>query len=103
MPSRTPDEKGRAIARLSRERQVRLTDLAGLPVVVAGVEYRPAVATLIRWGTEGKGGVFLDVLRCSTRRAWVTSRAALGRFAAEVEAATSGASTPLSPTAPQEP
>lgn len=91
MPARRPAAQiAAAIARLNTEELVPLAELAGLPLVLAGEESRPPVRTLLRWGQTGRAGVYLDVLWSRSRLTWVTSRAALARFAAEVEAATQG-------------
>jgi hypothetical protein len=91
MPALRPAaEITRAIERLNAEELIPLADLAGLPVVLAGVESRPPVRTLLRWGQTGRNGVYLDVLWQRSRLTWVTSRAALARFVAAVEAASTG-------------
>lgn len=91
MPSPRPRaEITRAIERLNGEELIPLADLAGLPVELAGEVSHPPVRTLLRWGQLGRRGVYLDVLWSRSRLTWVTSRAALERFAAEVGRAAAG-------------
>jgi hypothetical protein len=82
MPRRA-DHSG-PIDRLRAERQVPLGELAGQPLTINGIDLRPTLAVLLRWGRQGKAGVRLDVLFCRRRGCWVTSRPALERFAAEL-------------------
>lgn len=84
MSKRPSADITRAISRLRTEEQVPLGDLAGRPVEFGGVEVRPTATVLLRWGREGKRGVYLDVLFCTTRAAWVTSRQAVARFQQEL-------------------
>lgn len=84
---RSPDEITRALARLNTEELIRLADLASLPLTIGGVVVRPSYLTLKRWGTEGKGGVYLDVLVMRRTGELVTSRPALERFARELATA----------------
>ena len=71
-----------AIARLRRETQIPIGDLAGKPFEFPDghVLESPSAAQILRWGTAGMRGIFLDVLLCRKTAAWVTSRAAIDRF-----------------------
>jgi hypothetical protein len=75
----------RAIARLRREEQIPLTDLEGEEILFPnGSIVRPIAPQILRWGTQGASGVFLDVLLCRKRLCWVTSRPAVDRFLAAI-------------------
>jgi hypothetical protein len=84
MPRRSSADAELASARLQSETQIPLADLAGLPLTLGGEVYHPSAVTLRRWGADGRGHVYLDTAFCHQRQAWVTSRAALERFAAAV-------------------
>ena len=86
---RSPVDISRAIARLRDEPKLTLDQLSAEPVEVNGVTIRPTGAVLLRWGTTGRGGVYLDVLFDRRRAAWVSSREAVERFRAEMRAARS--------------
>lgn len=75
-----------AIARLRREEQIPVADLAGVPFEFPDghVLESPSAAQILRWGTSGMRGVFLDVLLCRKTAAWVTSRKAVERFKLEL-------------------
>jgi hypothetical protein len=80
-----------AEVRLSAEPCVPVAELAGLPLDLGGSRQHPTAVVLLRWGEGRKCGdrrVYLDVMWCPHRLTWVSSRAALTRFAAEVAAAT---------------
>lgn len=77
---RSEREITRAINRLRPEEQIPLFDLAGQPLVLGSVEIRPTARVLMRWGQTGKAGVYLDILFCKRRVAWITSREAIDRF-----------------------
>ncbi|MBN9518773.1 hypothetical protein J0H58_09675 [bacterium] len=64
-----------------------VADLDRMPFDLTGFTCYPTAAAMLRWGIEGRRGVFLDVLFCRRRVAWVTSAEALARFAADTEAA----------------
>jgi len=88
---RPPAEITRAINRLRTEEQIPVASIVGQPIELAGVVYTPAFLTLWRWGSEGKGGVYLDVMKERRTGVLVTSRAALARFAQEIEQAATAA------------
>lgn len=90
MSKRPESEITRAINRLRTEEQVPLGDLAGEPVELNGEVVRPSAVVLLRWGRQGKAGVYLDVLFCQRRACWVTSRAAVERFRRALAAAPDG-------------
>ncbi len=77
-----------SIARLRREEQIPVSELAGHPITFPDghvLEY-PSAAQILRWGTAGMRGVFLDVLLCRKTAAWVTSRRAVERFLVQLAA-----------------
>lgn len=82
-------EIDRAIARLRKETQFPVSELAGEPFAFADghVVESPSAAQILRWGTQGIRGVFLDVLLCKRRLCWVTSCEAVARFTAGLGAA----------------
>lgn len=86
MAKRPDGEIARAIDRLRHEDQVLLAELAGEPIELCGETLTPSAAVLLRWGQSGRGGVYLDVLFCRAKAAWVTSGAAVERFRAAVAA-----------------
>lgn len=71
-----------AISRLRYETQIPISQLAGEPITFPDgfTLESPSAAQVLRWGTAGMRGVFLDVLLCRKTAAWVTSRAAIDRF-----------------------
>lgn len=78
-----------AIRRLRTEPQFPLSHLDGLDVDL-GAEgvLRVRSRTLLRWGQEGRRGVYLDILFDRRACCWVTSRDALERFRRAVDAST---------------
>ena len=71
-----------SISRLRRETQIPISQLAGEPFEFPDghVLESPSAAQILRWGTQGCHGVFLDVLLCRKTAAWVTSKPAVERF-----------------------
>jgi hypothetical protein len=82
---RPPAEIAAAIARLRAEEQIPVAALDRQPLDLAGCTVHPTASVLIRWGCEGRRGVFLDVLRVRRSDVWVTSAAALARFVRDVD------------------
>ena len=73
-----------SIARLRREDQIPISQLAGEPITFPDghVCESPSAAQILRWGTQGMRGIFLDVLLCRKTAAWVTSKPVIERFIA---------------------
>ena len=72
--TRPAEGRTAAIARVRREVQIPLTEVAGKRLLVGGVAVRPGVAVLRRWVIAGKYGVYLDGLLCKRLGDWVTAR-----------------------------
>lgn len=73
-------EVARASARLRREHQVLLSSIVGTLIPIDGTPVYATGDMLMRWGIDGKAGVYLDVVMDRKRCAWVTSREAVARF-----------------------
>lgn len=89
--SRPAADRAAAAARLAAEETLPVADLAGLAVDLGGERQHPTARVLVRWGEHGRKcgavRVYLDTDYCHDRVTYVTSRAALARFVAAVDAA----------------
>ena len=95
--SRSKEDLVAAAARVIADGPLPLGRLARhVPADRAGKTVHVSIASLIRWITDGRKGVYLDGARLAGK-GWCSSLAALARFSADLALAETGQPGPVAP------